>query len=113
MTIDFNTEPDKLYVPNYLNAIGYTSEEGGQFKPWIAEWGIVQSHRMPRGINDSLGNIRLICTSLHIYHKGNNSLVHCVLFEKGYMWDTINGWRNSKLEEHVLDEIKSRWLFSS
>lgn len=103
----------RLYIPAYLNAIGYLQSEGEHWLQWPAHWGVVQSHRLPRGLNDQIGSVTF--RSFHIHTIDNHNVirqVHAILFEKGYIWDSINGFRNVKLDQDTIDSIKRQWFWA-
>lgn len=115
------------YIPSYLRVVGYSQEEGDEFEPWPTKiLGNIYSHEMPIVKNKHLEKCfirfypkvelwaKIPATDLpvdaikHTYYAS----AHAFIFEKGYMWDGLNGWRPYRLNDEAFAELKTKLLFS-
>lgn len=99
-------------IPAYLKAIAYTMTDGGKWHPW--HFSTVLSNDMPIGYVRPVGNVEFRINYITVVDKKRPSItspVSAILFEKGYIWDCINGWRPIKHSEQWLDELKQKFLF--
>lgn len=106
-----------IRIPLGQKAVGFVRNEGGVFEKWEDHWPSLFSQQMPKGSTRSLSeevSIFTLTTTIALRKPGlylHHVVVSTVLFEGGYLWDALNGWRNLRLTEASVDAMKQAWLF--